>query len=82
MQIANPIYDVVFKYLMDDGKIAKLFISGIIGEKITELEFSPQESVAELKQRTITVYRLDFNATIQTSTGYKKFRIAIQKAKL
>jgi hypothetical protein len=26
MQIANPIYDVVFKYLMEDAKVAKLLI--------------------------------------------------------
>jgi hypothetical protein len=31
MQIANPIYDVVFNYLMEDAKIAKLLISSIIG---------------------------------------------------
>ena len=31
MLIANPIYDVVFKYLMEDSKIAKLVISSIIG---------------------------------------------------
>jgi len=29
IQIANPIYDVVFKYLMEDNKIAKLIISTI-----------------------------------------------------
>ena len=36
MQIANPIYDVVFKYLMDDNQIAKLMLSAIIGEEIIE----------------------------------------------
>ena len=29
IQIANPIYDVVFKYLLEDNKIAKLIISRI-----------------------------------------------------
>jgi hypothetical protein len=41
MIIANPIYDVVFKYLMDDAEIAKGIISRIIGEQLrvgTELE--------------------------------------------
>ena len=41
MQIANPIYDVVFKYLMEDAKVAKLLISSIIGEEIEELDFRP-----------------------------------------
>ncbi len=48
MQIANPIYDVVFKYLMEDGKIAKLMLSSIIGEKIEELTFLPQEFISEI----------------------------------
>ena len=34
MQIANPVYDVVFKYLMHDNSIAKKIISLIIDEEI------------------------------------------------
>ncbi len=81
MHIANPIYDVVFKYLMDDSKIARLFISTIIGEKIISLDFLPQEKVVELENRSLTVYRLDFSAKIQTADGYKNVLIEIQKAK-
>jgi len=51
MQIANPIYDVVFKYLMEDSKIAKLMISSIIGEDIEELSFMPQEFVADVPSK-------------------------------
>jgi len=50
MRIANPIYDVVFKYLMDDNKIARLIISSIINEEIEELELKPIE-VAGNKQQ-------------------------------
>ena len=81
MQIANPIYDVVFKYLMEDSKIARLLISTIIGEEIVELDFQPQESSAEVEQRSLTVYRLDFSAKIKTPDGYKIVLIEIQKAK-
>jgi len=42
MRIANPIYDVVFKYLMEDTKIAKNLLSKIIGEEITKEEFIEQ----------------------------------------
>ncbi len=52
MHIANPIYDVVFKYLMDDSKIAKLIISTIINEEIEELTFIPIEFVADFDQKT------------------------------
>ncbi len=53
MHIANPIYDVVFKYMLEDNKVAKLFLSAIIGEEITELEFSAQERTVEIKEVTI-----------------------------
>ncbi len=88
MQIANPIYDVVFKYLMEDAKIAKLLISSIIGEKIQSLDFRPQEYTADIDKGgnnriidTLTVYRLDFTATIKTVDGLKQVLIEIQKAK-
>ncbi|OWY21369.1 hypothetical protein C7N43_06685, partial [Sphingobacteriales bacterium UPWRP_1] len=50
MRIANPIYDVVFKYLMDDNKIARLIISSIINEEIEELELRPLEVSGNLQQ--------------------------------
>lgn len=43
MLIANPIYDVVFKYLMEDSKVAKLLLSAIIGTEIVSLDFRPHE---------------------------------------
>jgi len=81
MEIANPIYDVVFKYLLDDSKIARLFLSAIIGEEIAELTIQPQENLVELEKRALTVYRIDFSAKIKTVTGYKQVIIEIQKAK-
>jgi len=81
MQIANPIYDVVFKYLMSDSKIAKLLIGSIIGEEITALSFSPQEYSTTIERHSLTVYRLDFAATIKTEKGDKQVLIEIQKAK-
>ena len=82
MQIANPIYDVVFKYLMEDNKVAILFISAIIDEEIISLEFRPQEKVAELENPSLTVYRLDFCAKIRKPDGTDKIvLVEIQKAK-
>ncbi len=88
MQIANPIYDVVFKYMMEDAKVAKLLISSIIGEEIEELKFRPQEFTTEIQKETIsakpgilTVYRIDFTAAIKTRGGLKNVIIEIQKAK-
>jgi hypothetical protein len=84
MQIANPIYDVVFKFLLEDSASAKLLLSAIINESIASLDFLPQENIANLQQsRSLTVYRLDFSAKIKLSDGrYKHVLIEIQKAKL
>jgi len=82
VQIANPIYDVVFKYMMDDNKVAKLLISAIIGEEIIELDFRPTEYRSDIEAKSLTVYRMDFSAKIKT--GKDKFKtviIEIQKAK-
>jgi hypothetical protein len=82
MQIANPIYDAVFKYLMDDNRVARLLISKIIGQEILDLEFQPLENRVDIEHRTFTVYRLDFSARIKTETGEtKQVIIEIQKAK-
>lgn len=82
MHIANPIYDIVFKFLLEDQTSAILLLSSIIGETIESLEFLPQENVVQLERRSLTVYRLDFAAKIKTEEGYKQVLIEIQKAKL
>ena len=82
MQIANPIYDVVFKYMMKDKKVAKLFLSAIIDEEIVELQFEPTETEVPIKE-SIIVLRMDFKATILQEDGSNKvIIIEIQKAKL
>ncbi|MDR0725384.1 MAG: hypothetical protein LBF59_05170, partial [Prevotellaceae bacterium] len=43
MHIANPIYDVVFKFMMEDEKVAKAFLSAIIEQEVVELDFAAQE---------------------------------------
>lgn len=82
MLIANPIYDVVFKYLLEDNKIAKLIIGKIIGEEVIELIPKPQERIFKVGgYNALTVYHLDFSAVIKTNEGEKKVIIEIQKAK-
>ena len=83
MQIANPIYDVVFKYLLEDTESAILLLSAIIGQPIEELEFLPQEGTTYIEQHSLTVYRLDFSAKVKIGENeYKQVLIEIQKAKL
>lgn len=83
MKIANPIYDVFFKYLMEDIDIAKGLLSKIIGEEILALELKPQEQSTRSTKFQIIIFRLDFKALIQTKTGKpKKILIELQKGKL
>ncbi|MEO0044624.1 MAG: hypothetical protein RL329_4073 [Bacteroidota bacterium] len=95
MQIANPIYDVVMKYLLEDNKLARLLLGAIIGAKIEKLDFRPQEYVSNVDTRKIasnrkkrgdspffTVYRLDFSARIRLPDGTQQMLvIELQKAK-
>ncbi len=84
MTIANPIYDIVFKYLMEDLDIAKGLLSTILNVEILELSFQPQETISETPQDTksIRVYRIDFAAIIKQSDGQiKKVLIELQKTK-
>ena len=91
IHIANPIYYIVFKYMMEDNSVAKLVVSSIIGEQVIKLEPKPQEHTIEKKKKgkteasiveesSLTVYRLDFSAKIKTSDGYKLVLIEMQKA--
>ena len=93
MKLANPIYDTVFKYLMEDTEIARLFLSQIIGEEITQIELRPKEQTHKTEKHDITVFRLDFKATIKLKqpkskskkkdwkATHKTVLIELQKAK-
>ncbi len=43
MVIANPIYDVVFKRMMENERVAKFFIGTLLDETIETVEVKPQE---------------------------------------
>ena len=74
MYIANPMYNVIFKYLLEDTVSAKLIIGAILGEEIETLELAPQESAVVVGLREgegadFTVRRIDFAATVRTAAG-------------
>jgi hypothetical protein len=83
MKIANPIYDVIFKYLMEDIESAKSIISAIIGKEIIELISIPQESTFIAEKEKLSVIRVDYTAIIRTKNGStQKILIEMQKAKV
>jgi hypothetical protein len=81
MIIANPIYDVVFKYLLEDIKIARDLLSTILGEEVVSLELKAQETASE-NTWNIQILRLDFKAVIKKKDGSLfKVLIELQKSK-
>ena len=92
MRVANPIYDVVFKYLLDDEKVARIMLSALLGKEVLELQFRANEVRHEVRPRPrkedrlpvgpeILVLRLDFTATVRLEDGSRKLvLIEIQKA--
>ena len=82
MVIANPIYDVVFKRLLENKRVAVFFIETLTGETVLDISLKPQEFTYNDRLAGIAVYRLDFVATIKVSdTEYKKVLIEVQKSK-
>ena len=66
--VANPIYDIVFKYLMEDERIARTILSALLKKDITRVEVRPHE-YANDKRDTLSVFRIDFGATIREEDG-------------
>ena len=82
MVIANPIYDVVFKRMMENERVAKFFIGTLLEQTIETIVVKPQEFTYTDELAGLAVFRLDFLVTIKTESGeYKKILIEIQKAK-
>ena len=68
MIIANPIYDIVFKYLMEDERIARTILSALLKKDVVAVEVRPHEYSNDQRD-TLSVYRIDFGATIREEDG-------------
>ena len=66
--IANPIYDVVFKYLMADERIARTILSALLKMDIVKIEVRPHE-YPNSQRDSLSVFRIDFSATVRESDG-------------
>lgn len=77
--IANPIYDAIFKYLMENQRIAKTVLSALLKKEVVKVEIRPHEYANSRKDR-ISMFRLDFAATIRDENG-KESAILIELQK-
>jgi len=91
--IPNPIYDVVFRYLMEDPDSAMIVISTLINEKIKKLHLEPithsekNENQVKIEiqdpkaKNDIYLFHLDFTAVIELPDGSEELiMIELQKA--
>ena len=81
-QIANPIYDAAFKYLMDEPRVARTLIAAVLKIKKSDiLELTPDRNeISIYKQDDIRACRLDFTVRIKTKSGVKSIYVELQKA--
>jgi hypothetical protein len=81
MLIANPIYDTVFKHLLENEKVAKFFISTLLGKTIYSISMrSPERTYIDPKDQELKLLRMDFTVEIETENGEKQ-KVAIEMQK-
>lgn len=79
-QFVNPIYDTVFKYIMQDEKVAKVLIGSILKTRVEKITMNNNEYSAVMPNGQ-KVFKLDFTATIADSDGnHQLVHIEVQKA--
>ena len=66
--VANPIYDTVFKYLMEDERIAKTLLSALLKKKVVDVTVRRHEYTNGSRDN-ISMFRIDFAATIEEAGG-------------
>ena len=66
--VANPIYDTVFKYLMEDNRIVKTILSALLKKKVVEADVRKHEYTNGVRDK-ISMFRIDFGAKIQDTDG-------------
>lgn len=77
--IANPIYNSVFKHLMNDLAIAKLLLSALLKKEVVELETCPHD----FDTMQISLFRIDFLVKVRESDGLEYLiLVKLQKSRL
>ena len=79
ISIANPIYDAVFKYLMEDDRVAKTVLSALLKREVVEVEMRKHEYTNGTRDK-ISMFRIDFGAKVRQDDGtLKLILIELQK---
>ena len=68
IQVANPIYDSIFKYLVEDKRIAKILISALLKKEVVDVDMRRHE-YSNGNRDNISMFRIDFAAHVRESDG-------------
>ena len=68
IHIANPIYDSVFKYLMEDERIAKIILSALLKREVVDVKVRRNEYTNGTRDK-VSMFRIDFGAQIRKQDG-------------
>ena len=66
--VANPIYDCVFKFLMEDERIAKTVLSALLKKEVVSVEMRRHEHPNVTRDK-ISMFRIDFAARVKEDDG-------------
>ena len=79
MIIANPIYDSVFKFMLEDERVARILLSALLKKDVRELQMRRNE-YSNIQQTRISLFRIDFSAKITDESGEEQLvLIELQK---
>ena len=67
--VANPLYDAVFKYLMEDERIARTILSALLKKKVLSVKTRRNEYANLTRSEAISMFRIDFAATVVDEDG-------------
>ena len=77
--IANPIYDSVFKFMMEDERVARTILSALLKMDIVKTEVRPHE-YSNSQRDALSMFRIDFGATVREADGSERMvLIEVQK---
>lgn len=62
--VANPLYDAVFKFLMEDDRIAKTILTALLKKKVIDVKIRRNEYANLTRRESISMFRIDFAATV------------------
>ena len=78
--VANPLYDAVFKYLMEDERIARTILSALLKKKVLKVKTRRNEYANVTRHESISMFRIDFAATVEDEDGQPRLLlIELQK---